>query len=128
MDADDPSIFQDTYDFIIDNRIAVPRIHILTPVPGTQLYREMEAENRLLTTDLSKFSGGKVIFQPRNISIDDLQENYWRLYEKLYTFRNILRRLSGSPRTLNPYMRSFLAGVNMHYRGHIKNRITPGIV
>lgn len=128
MDADDHSIFQDTYDFILDNRIAVPRIHILTPVPGTQLYKEMEAENRLITDDLRKFSGGKVIYQPKNISIEDLQENYWKLYEKLYTVKNILKRLSGSPRSLNPYMRAFLTGVNLHYRGHIKDRITPGIV
>lgn len=128
MDADEHSIFQDTYDFIMDNRIAVPRIHILTPVPGTQLYKEMEAENRLISDDLRKFSGGKVVFQPKNFTTEELQENYWKLYDKLYTPMKILKRLSGSPYALHSYMRAFLAGVNWHYRGHIKNRITPGIV
>ena len=128
MDADDASIFQDTYDFIMENRIAVPRVHILTPVPGTRLYKEMEADNRLISDDLRKFSGGKVVFKPKNFGIEDLQENYWKLYEKLYTPMKIMKRLSGSPKYLNPYMRAFLAGVNLHYRGHIKNRITPGIV
>lgn len=128
MDADDHSIFQDTYDFIMNNKIAVPRVHILTPVPGTQLYKEMEAENRLISDDLRKYSGGKVVFQPKNFTIEELQENYWKLYDTLYTPMKILKRLSGSPRYLHPYMRAFLAGVNWHYRGHIKKRITPGIV
>ena len=128
MDADKDSTFNDTYRFILDNKIAVPRIHILTPVPGTQLYREMEAEGRLITDNIGKYSGGKVVFRPKHISPEDLQTNYWALYEKLYSPRNIFRRLSGSPLGLDPYMRLFLAGVNLHYRGHIKNRITPGIV
>ncbi|WP_425420577.1 radical SAM protein [Phaeodactylibacter xiamenensis] len=128
MDADKHATFNATYDFIVDNKIAVPRVHILTPVPGTQLYKEMEAENRLISKDIGKFSGGKVVFHPKHITAEALQDNYWKLYEKLYTPRNIFRRLSGSPMNMSPYMRLFLTGVNLHYRGHIKNRITPGIV
>lgn len=35
LDGDDASVFQKTYDFLIDNRIALPRMYILTPVPGS---------------------------------------------------------------------------------------------
>jgi hypothetical protein len=29
---------------------------------------------------------------------------------------------------LGPFMRAFVLGANVHYRGHIQDRITPGIV
>lgn len=128
LDGDDESSFQAIYDFVMENRIALPRVHIMTPIPGTQLYEEMEANNRLLTKDIGKFSGSKVLYKPKLMEADILQENYWKLYEKLYTPGKIWKRLGASPKSLNPYMRAFLFGANLHYRSHIKNRITPGII
>lgn len=128
LDGDDNSIFQKTYDFIMDNRISVPRVHILTPIPGTQLYSEMEQEGRIISRDFDKFSGGQVVFRPRNIDPNGLQKNYWKLYEHLFTPLNILKRITGSPTYLGATMRGVVLAVNLHYRYHIKNRITPGIV
>lgn len=128
LDGDDRSVFQDTFDFIVGNRISVPRVHIMTPVPGTPLYEEMEAEGRIASRDLNRYSGGQVVYKPRNISAEDLQAGYWRLYEKLFTLPNIFRRYAGVPGTLDAFMKAFIFGVNLHYRGHISRRITPGIV
>ena len=47
LDGDDPTVFERTYRFIVDNRIPVPRVHIMTPVPGTPLYEKLEREGRL---------------------------------------------------------------------------------
>ncbi|MCB0640771.1 MAG: DUF4070 domain-containing protein, partial [Phaeodactylibacter sp.] len=128
LDGDDESTFQDIYDFVMDNRIALPRVHILTPVPGTQLYREMEAEDRLLTDNLGKYSGSNVIHRPKNIAPEVLQDNYWKLYEQLYKPGRIFKRLSASPKNQNAFLKAFLTGANLHYRSHIKRRITPGII
>ncbi len=128
MDGDDNSVFQKTYDFIMGNRISVPRVHILTPVPGTPLYGEMEQEGRIINREFGRYSGGQVVFRPKNIKADDLQENYWKLYEALFTRTGIFKRTLGSPFALGSMMRIFVMGVNLHYRNHIRHRITPGIV
>jgi len=128
MDGDDNSVFQKTYDFIMGNRISVPRVHILTPVPGTPLYSQMEGDGRIINRDFDSYSGGKVVFRPKNIKPDDLQKNYWKLYEALFTATGIFKRTLGSPFSMGSLMRVFVMGVNLHYRNHIKHRITPGIV
>jgi radical SAM superfamily enzyme YgiQ (UPF0313 family) len=128
LDGDDESVFQRTYDFIMDNRIAVPRVHILTPIPGTPLYGELEADGRIVSTDFGRFSGGQVVYRPRDISPEDLQRGYWRLYEKLFTWPAIALRAGWNRAGLGPYLRAFIFGVNVHYRNHIQQRICPGIV
>lgn len=128
MDGDDPTVFQRTYDFLVENEISVPRIHILTPVPGTPLYDRMSRDGRILSEEFGRYSGGQVIFRPRNIDPRTLQEGYWRLYERLFSPAGILRRVGRNRARLGPWMRAFIVGVNLHYRSHIHHRITPGIV
>lgn len=128
MDGDDDSVFQKTFDFIMGNRISVPRVHILTPVPGTPLYGEMEQQGRIINREFGRYSGGQVVFRPKNIKADDLQKNYWKLYEALFTRAGIFKRTLGSPFALGSMMRIFVMAVNLHYRNHIRHRITPGIV
>lgn len=128
MDGDDQSVFQKTYDFIMNNRISVPRVHILTPVPGTPLYTEMEQEGRIINKEFGRYSGGQVVFRPKNIQPDELQKNYWKLYESLFTPTGIFKRLLGSPLSVKTMMPFVVMAVNLHYRYHIRHRITPGIV
>ena len=128
MDGDDNSVFEKTYEFIMNNRISVPRVHILTPVPGTPMYAEMESDNRIINHDFNRYSGGQVVYRPKNIKAEDLQKNYWKLYEHLFRPASILKRVSGSPFRMGALMRVFVMAVNLHYRNHIKHRITPGIV
>jgi radical SAM superfamily enzyme YgiQ (UPF0313 family) len=128
MDSDDKTVFQKTFDFLIGNRISVPRIHIITPIPGTPLFNQMEAEGRIISRDYNKYSGGQVVFNPTQMTAEELQDGYWKLYTELFTLKNIQRRASHNLASLNPLMRVFIMGVNFHYRNHIKRKITPGIV
>lgn len=128
LDGDDPSVFQRTYNFLMENRISVPRIHILTPIPGTRMWNDLERQGRILSRDFDRFSGGQVVFQPRDIDPARLQAGYWQLYEELFSLRSIRHRAGPNPAALGSYMRAFIAGVNLHYRGHIRRRICPGIV
>ena len=128
MDSDDKTVFQKTFDFLIGNRISVPRIHIITPIPGTPLFNQMEAEGRIISRDYNKYSGGQVVFNPTQMTAEELQDGYWKLYTELFTLKNIQKRASHNLASLNPLMRVFIMGVNFHYRNHIKRKITPGIV
>lgn len=128
IDGDDAGVFQRTYDFIMGAGISVPRVHIMTPVPGTPLYRRLVEERRMTSHDFERYSGGQVVYQPRNLSPAELQKGYWELYEKLFSWGNILRRTWSNRASLEPFMRAVVLATNLHYRHHIHHRITPGIV
>jgi radical SAM superfamily enzyme YgiQ (UPF0313 family) len=128
LDGDDAGVFDRTVRFLMENRISVPRIHIVTPVPGTPLWAELERQGRILVRDLESFTGGKVVFRPKRMSADELQRGFWSMYERLFGWRAIAHRLGRNPSRLGPLLRAFVAGVNLHYRGHVRRRICPGIV
>ena len=127
-DGDDENVFDKTFRFIMDHRIAVPRVHILTPVPGTPLWDAMNDSGRITSTDYERFSGGKVVFEPSGVESNALARGYWSLYEKLFTWRSIVHRLKGSPGRLGAKMRAVVLGTNIQYRQHVQRRICPGIV
>lgn len=128
LDGDDETVFDKTFDFLMRNRIALPRMYILTPVPGTPMYDQLDAEGRIFDYDIQKYVGGSAVFHPKNMSAETLQQGYWNLYKKLYSSRNIMKRLRGNDAKLNTFMRMFVFGTNMVYRNHINRGITPGIV
>jgi radical SAM superfamily enzyme YgiQ (UPF0313 family) len=128
LDSDDSTVFDRTHDFIVSNRISIPRVHILTPIPGTPLYKRLLAQGRMLNRDFSRFTGSQIVFRPRNVDSNELQAGYWHLYERLFSWRSIFSRIGGNPASLGPYMRLVVWAVNLHYRSHIHHRICPGIV
>jgi radical SAM superfamily enzyme YgiQ (UPF0313 family) len=128
LDGDDATVFDRTVSFLMEHRIGVPRIHIVTPVPGTPLWDELERDGRILTRDFRAFTGGKVVFRPRRLEAEALQAGFWSMYERLFTWRALAHRLGPNPSGLGPLLRAFVAGVNLHYRRHVHRRVCPGIV
>lgn len=128
LDGDDDSVFQSTFDFIIENEIPAPRVHILTPIPGTPLYDRLRRDGRLVSDDFHRYSGGSVVYRPALLDPVQLQQEYWRLYESIFSWSGIWKRLRRNRASVEPYLRAFLLGVNLHYRRHVHRRITPGIV
>lgn len=128
MDGDDDTVFARTEAFVMANAIAVPRVHILTPIPGTPLHAELRAADRLLDVAFTGYTGGRVVFQPRHLAPEVLEREYWRLYERLFSWRAILHRLWRNRARLGPYLRGMMLAVNLHYRANIRRRVTPGIV
>src|SRR4029078_11919328 len=48
LDEDDKDVFKRTVDWAVSRGITTCTFHILTPYPGTVLYKQMEAEGRIL--------------------------------------------------------------------------------
>ena len=65
LDGDDPSIFERTVEFVDRAAIDLPRFSIATPFPGTPLYKQLAAENRLITKDWRFYGGQNVVYRPR---------------------------------------------------------------
>jgi radical SAM superfamily enzyme YgiQ (UPF0313 family) len=92
LDGDDDSVFDQQYEFITRTRLEAFLISVLTPFPGTHLTRRMEAEGRILSKDWSKYDMSTVVFQPKNLTPEVLQERYNELNQALYSVGSIARR------------------------------------
>jgi len=92
LDADDPDVFQRTADFINSTNLGSSINYNLVPYPFTPLFRKLSAENRILTTDWSKYMDyGEVVFKPKRMSPEDLRKgvNWVNNQELLRRFKQI---------------------------------------
>ena len=63
FDHDRPDVFERTAEWVEQNRVECATFHILTPYPGTPLFRQFEAEGRLLHRDWTRYDTAHVVFQ-----------------------------------------------------------------
>ncbi|MFB0920932.1 MAG: radical SAM protein, partial [Oscillospiraceae bacterium] len=92
LDGDDSDVFSKTLDWLVKNRIETLTSHILTPYPGTVLYRRMEEAGRITERDLSHYNTAHVVFEPKGMTAEQLYDGYLWMYRQFYSFRNIIRR------------------------------------
>jgi radical SAM superfamily enzyme YgiQ (UPF0313 family) len=127
-DGDTVESLHNTLKFIDHNRIPLPRIYILTPIPGTTMYEEMKSQGRLLTEDWKSYDGSRCIHKPRKIDAETVTELYWWINNQMYSFKSIIKRIVLNPVLWKkPIMLIFAIVVNLHYRRYVKKRITPNI-
>jgi radical SAM superfamily enzyme YgiQ (UPF0313 family)/anti-anti-sigma regulatory factor len=93
FDTDDEGVFERTVRFVERNRITLPTYHVLTPLPGTKLFHRLKDEGRIFDFDWSKYNSGNVVFQPRLMSPETLQEGYFWAYHETYKLGSIARRV-----------------------------------
>jgi radical SAM superfamily enzyme YgiQ (UPF0313 family) len=127
-DSDTEQSIRATYDFIMENKLPIPRFYILTPIPGSELYEEYKKEGRLITDDLEKFDGSQCVHKPEKLSPEQTTELFWWLYKKVFSVKNILVRTLFNPYFIKaPSMYFFAFIVNLHYRRYVQKRVPPNI-
>jgi radical SAM superfamily enzyme YgiQ (UPF0313 family) len=89
----------------------MPILSVLIPYPGTALTNKLEAENRLLHKDWSKYMGLNVVFLPKLLGKHQLETEAFSTYKKIYTFKFILIRSLYQP--LGNIIRTFFPNVVM---------------
>jgi len=75
-DEDSLQTLEETLDFALKNRIDTVQFLILTPLPGTKTFSELEQAGRLLTRDWNLYDAHHVVFQPAQMSPYELQKSY----------------------------------------------------
>jgi radical SAM superfamily enzyme YgiQ (UPF0313 family) len=104
FDEDRPDVFAATAEWIEDNRLECATFHILTPYPGTPLFRRLEAEGRLLHRDWSRYDTAHAVFRPRHMTPEELEQGYGWLYRRLFSPASIWRRRPGDWRAVPAYL------------------------
>ncbi len=111
LDGDGPEVFAATLAWLEKNRVETLTSHILTPYPGTVLYRRMEEDGRITDHDLSKYNTANVVFEPQGMTAEELYDGYLWMYRQFYSFRSIIRRMPVN----NAQKRSYIT-FNLFYR------------
>ncbi len=96
FDADDEGVFDRTLEFVQRAKIEVAFFSILTPYPGTRLHDRLEQENRILTRDWAFYDTSHVVYQPRNLTPDQLLAGYHRVLAESFSLKSIFGRLWGT--------------------------------
>jgi radical SAM superfamily enzyme YgiQ (UPF0313 family) len=97
LDHDTPDIFLRTAQFAVEARIDLPRFAVVTPFPNTGLYNRLLAEGRILTKNWELYDGQHVVFQPKQMTIEQLQNGIETAWKYAYRYSSILRRITANP-------------------------------
>lgn len=96
LDTDTGKSFDETLEFVNKVKIDLPRFAIYTPFPGTPVFEKLKSEGRILTEDWTLYDGQHVVFEPKNMSPEELREGHLRVWEETYGLKSILHRSFGA--------------------------------
>jgi radical SAM superfamily enzyme YgiQ (UPF0313 family) len=91
MDADDDSVFDRTVEWALARGIETATFHILTPYPGTALYKRLLEQKRITNGDWDVYDTRHAVFRPARMSGETLERGYRRAYRTFYEWRSIMR-------------------------------------
>jgi radical SAM superfamily enzyme YgiQ (UPF0313 family) len=94
LDGDDGDVFRRTVDWAVDVGITTATFHILTPYPGTALFTDMAAQDRVVTRNWDLYDTRNVVYRPTRLSPEELKRGYDWAYEEFYGWKNIFEAAS----------------------------------
>jgi len=97
LDDDHPDVFLETAEFAVQAQIDLPRFAVVTPFPNTPLYKRLDAEGRILTRNWELYDAQHVVFQPRHMTVQELERGVEAAWKHAYSYRSIWRRIRTSP-------------------------------
>lgn len=92
FDHDQPTVFDATLAWLVSNHIETMTAHILTPYPGTKLYKRLESEGRIIDRNYENYNTAHVVYQPKLMSPEELYQGYLGMYTGFYSLHNIWNR------------------------------------
>lgn len=91
LDEDDKDVFKRTVEWGVENAITTSTYHVLTPYPGTALFKDMEKQSRILHRDWDSYDTRHVVYQTANLTASELKDGYDWAYKEFYRWTNIFR-------------------------------------
>jgi radical SAM superfamily enzyme YgiQ (UPF0313 family) len=119
FDHEDKKVFDQTLEFTTKCRLDCVELRILTPYPGTRLYKRLLEEGRLFAPNwwLQGCPPDTLLFQPKGMTAEELIEGFVRLNRQTYSYSSIIKRFFGmNPLKRNPFGCLIYAGSNLATR------------
>jgi radical SAM superfamily enzyme YgiQ (UPF0313 family) len=92
FDHDDKSSFERTVEWM--NRVGIDGafFRVLTPYPGTELYKRLEKEGRIISKDWTRYDGSHAAFIPAKMSPEELEAGMQWAKKNFYSYPAMLGR------------------------------------
>lgn len=116
FDHDEKGVAKATVNFANDLDLDAVQFVILTPFPGTKLFKRLQSEGRILTYDWSLYDVVHVVFQPKHMDPEELESELFEAYEMFYGFMRIFSRISRRIFSRHPIHLLELARMNLGFR------------
>jgi radical SAM superfamily enzyme YgiQ (UPF0313 family) len=110
LDDDDEGVFERTVSFVQKIRLESAQFAWPVPYPGTALYESLDRAGRIVTKDWSLYESN-VVFEPKLMSREMLQQGRDLVWRKFYSLLSIWRRVGMTRRNLRA-----LWSLNLYYR------------
>lgn len=96
FDTDTSDVFDETLKAIESLKIDIADFCVLTPFPGTPIFNKLDKEGRLLTKDWSKYNLKNVVFEPKNMTPEELTQGLKKMYAEFYSTGYTMKRITRS--------------------------------
>jgi radical SAM superfamily enzyme YgiQ (UPF0313 family) len=93
LENDDSTVFQKIENFIIDNNLYDAQSAILTPFPGTTVWKRMKACNQLLSTSWENYTGFDVNFRHKVLAQEELENGLLNIYLNINTLQYYRKKM-----------------------------------
>ncbi len=97
LDDDDPGVFQRIIDFCIDSKLDWALTFIMAPYPGTESFLRLEKEGRIFCTDWEKYDSLNVVYQPSQMSAEELEKGMRKTWKDVFSTSSIYQRILKRP-------------------------------
>lgn len=84
LDDQDEDYIKRLVDFLLEVELDLAEFTILTPFPHTKTWDDLHKENRILHHNWLDYNAGKVVYQPKLMSAEKLQEMYYYAWDTFY--------------------------------------------
>ena len=118
FDNDDLDVFAHTLEFVEKAEMEFAQFSLMTPLPGTALYRQFVGEDRLVHRDWEKYDLGSIVFKHPGLTAKRLHFEKNRAYRRFYSIRSMIKR-NGIPRNKGDL---FVWIANLAVRGLLNQR------
>lgn len=120
-DEDREPIFDQTLRFLHEANIDALQATILTPFPGTPLFEEMNAQDRIVSRDWSQYDFSHVVFEPLNMDAKKLKAGHDRVLKEFYAWKSVIPRICREFAYLHPStIMKAATPLNVSYRHRLR--------
>ncbi len=71
-------------DFLLEIELDMAEFTVLTPFPHTKAYDELKVQDRIISYDWDDYSADKVVYYPKHMSPDKLQQMFYDAWDTFY--------------------------------------------
>jgi radical SAM superfamily enzyme YgiQ (UPF0313 family) len=93
LDTDTIEGLQETARLAAEAKLEFAQFSRLTPLPGTAQWKRFQAEDRLVERDWSKYNFQNVVYRPKRMNADELNQAVRDAWFEFYSLRQTTRRL-----------------------------------